>query len=193
MGSAPSGASASRGASVQHDEKGRALLAADRFDGAVARLGQLLHSAPDAEELATSAPELRGVKHALDDKRFFGAEGREGRVRGLPLWMAVKALKASWHEDGSWPLIGHDAAEQHGACDPQVCVANVMRVSVHPHAKIVRSAAPCGAPTSRVPCQPMAGEPVRPDPTPDEVAERYRQLAMGRGTAGAEIRRSRDC
>jgi len=186
MGSAPSGASASRGASVRHDEKGRALLSADRFDGAVARLDQLLHSAPDAEELATSAPALRGVKHALDNRRFFGAESREGRVRGLPLWMAVKALKASWHEDGSWPLIGHDAAEQHGACDPQVCVTNVMRVSVHPQAKIVRSAVPGMAPAGQVPCRPIASQPVRPDPTPEAVAERYRRLAIERGEADAE-------
>ncbi|WFD28481.1 hypothetical protein MNAN1_003492 [Malassezia nana] len=114
-------------------------MVASRGDG-LSRLVAVLRAQPDAEELASNQPILSSVKHALDRGRRV-ALSNEARPRGLPLWIVTKLLKAAWHRDGTWPLIGYDEAAKHTICDPALCVVSYTHVSQHPHALLVQNEA----------------------------------------------------
>ncbi|KAK0559062.1 hypothetical protein OC844_004677 [Tilletia horrida] len=99
-------------------------------------LTALLSASPSAEELQSTwnghatktgdertplALGLKDYKAALDSGRRIspgsgskndaGERGKQRTHVGLPLWIVVRTLKASWHADGSWPLAGSDATE----------------------------------------------------------------------------------
>ena len=100
----------------------------------VARLEEVLREVPMAEELQSMQRTLLPIKRSLDaGKRV---------ARGLPLWVAIKVIKASWHADGSWPLIGYDEAARHHICDPQLCIVPSMHVSQHKHCLLYTSPSP---------------------------------------------------
>ncbi|KDN48440.1 hypothetical protein K437DRAFT_293887 [Tilletiaria anomala UBC 951] len=98
------------------------------FHTSIQDLASVLNAIPAAEELSAlwlgeslpdevcqqiSAPvqvdagkviPLQLLKKGLDSGRTVSAPSG----RGLPLWLAVRTLKASWHADGTWPLRGRD-------------------------------------------------------------------------------------
>lgn len=91
----------------------------------------------------------------------------------LPCLYQVRTLKASWHADGSWPLLG---------CDETTTAVNVVR-SRHSSNKLLR---PKGQTTFVVPQTPLdadlaAGKVIRPDPEPEDVAARYEQRGISVG------------
>lgn len=156
----------------------------ERFEQTVARIEELFHEHADAEELASSEALLCGIKRALDSKRRVAAPGTD-RVRGLPLWIVVrvrertypqtKALKCSWHADGSWPLIGYDEAERHRICNPDYCIVHAMHVSQHKHVDVVRNATYEDGKRGGLflPCRPTPQEFFQVEPDADTIAQAY--------------------
>lgn len=117
---------------------------------------------------------LIGIKNALDNGRRINVS-RNGVERGMPLWMLTKVLKASWHADGSWPIIGRDEAAQHRVCDPEACIVGAIQVSQHPHSKVVRcDAYERGKKAGTIlPCKFGVREPVILGPSAAEIAAAY--------------------
>ncbi|KAE8212248.1 hypothetical protein CF327_g4094 [Tilletia walkeri] len=186
------------------------------LDEHVSHLTSLLKAYPAAEELqstwdgysTTSATKgsdslalgLKNYKAALDSGRRIGGNDSNKVVQqaagpsstptpsGLPLWTVVRILKASWHADGSWPLVGADASEEETflsilpASNPAQQNGTVaeatpptMRIprSVHPAGLLVKRKAPLVTTMAMEP-----GPPARPDPTPDQVAQAYRSRGI---------------
>ncbi|CAD6904002.1 unnamed protein product [Tilletia controversa] len=140
---------------------------------------------------------LKDYKAALDSgRRISGNNGKNDSRQGtslnrsgLPLWVVVRMLKASWHAEGSWPLIGADASEKDTQLslptNPQRSIGTsvatstphppssttTMKIprSVHPTALLLKGKAPLVTTMT-----PEPGPPARPDPSPDEVAQAYR-------------------
>ncbi|PWN30635.1 hypothetical protein BDZ90DRAFT_229648 [Jaminaea rosea] len=139
---------------------------------------------------------LRDLKRMLDSGRRVAA-GAEGS-RGIPMWLVVsmsswmrgssrsslpldlrqiRAVKASWHQDGSWPILGIDeeAAEDALASLPR---------SVHAASKLLR---PPGHTRAQIPPRDPEAErglpPQRPDPDPEDVVRRYEEQGVDVGPA----------
>lgn len=94
--------------------------------------------------------------------------------------MQTRVLKASWHADGSWPLIGFDEAQKHrDMCDPQWCVLPTLHESVHPHSAIIPNAAYEDAKRAGhvLPCGPLppaaAAVTYTVEPDADAIAQAY--------------------
>ncbi|KAE8222432.1 hypothetical protein CF319_g4364 [Tilletia indica] len=183
------------------------------LDEHVSHLTALLKAHPAAEELQSiwdgyptasatkgSNPLALGLKNykaALDSGRRIGGNdsnkvgqqvGPSSTRSGLPLWTVVRILKASWHADGSWPLVGADASEEETflsilpASNPAQQNGTVaeatpptMRIprSVHPAELLIKRRAPLVTTMAMEP-----GPPARPDPTPDQVAQAYRSRGI---------------
>ena len=149
-------------------------VAPERHAESLARLQGCLLAVPDAEELQELQGPLVVIKNALDSGRRINV-CRNGVERGMPLWMLVKILKASWHADGSWPIIGRDEAAQHAMCDPEACIVGAIQVSQHPHSKVVRCDAYERGKKAGIilPCKPGVREPVILGPSAAEIAAAY--------------------
>lgn len=99
----------------------------------------------------------------------------------------TRTLKAAWHHDGTWPLLGHDEhLPATTTLSPQEdeITASVPR-SIHPTAKLLR---PPGQTRFQVPrpSDPEAEKglpPQRPDPEPEEMARRYAEMGIDVGPA----------
>lgn len=78
--------------------------------------------------------------------------------------------KATWHQDGTWPLLGID---EH---TPPHLTAVAALHSVHPSALLLR---PKGADHFQIPTDDVETFPVRrPEPSADDIAEAYRRRGM---------------
>ena len=133
----------------------------------LARLEEVLREVPMAEELQSMQRTLLPIKRSLDaGKRV---------ARGLPLWVAIKVIKASWHADGSWPLIGYDEAARHHICDPALCIVPSMHVSQHKHADIIPNEAYDLGKRQRkiLPCTQAPPAPYMVEPDADTIARAY--------------------
>lgn len=150
------------------------IVGAERHTESLTRLQDFLLAVPDAEELDMMQKPLIGIKNALDNGRRINVS-RNGVERGMPLWMLTKVLKASWHADGSWPIIGRDEAAQHRVCDPEACIVGAIQVSQHPHSKVVRcDAYERGKKAGTIlPCKFGVREPVILGPSAAEIAAAY--------------------
>lgn len=150
------------------------IVGAERHTESLTRLQDFLLAVPDAEELEMMQKPLISIKNALDNGRRINVS-RNGVERGMPLWMLTKVLKASWHADGSWPIIGRDEAAQHGVCDPEACIVGAIQVSQHPHSKVVRcDAYERGKKAGTIlPCKFGVREPVILGPSAAEIAAAY--------------------
>ena len=118
--------------------------------------------------------ELQSMQHSLlPIKRSLDAGKRVSR--GLPLWVAIKVIKASWHADGSWPLIGYDEAARHHICDPALCIVPSMHVSQHKHADIIPNEAyELGKRQRKIlPCTQAPPAPHMVEPDADTIARAY--------------------
>ena len=133
----------------------------------VARLEEVLREVPMAEELQSMQRTLLPIKRSLDAGKRVS--------RGLPLWVAIKVIKASWHADGSWPLIGYDEAARHHICDPQLCIVPSMHVSQHKHADIIPNEAyELGKRQRKIlPCTQAPPAPYMVEPDADTIARAY--------------------
>ena len=133
----------------------------------VARLEEVLREVPMAEELQSMQRTLLPIKRSLDAGKRVS--------RGLPLWVAIKVIKASWHADGSWPLIGYDEAARHHICDPALCIVPSMHVSQHKHADIIPNEAyELGKRQRKIlPCTQAPPAPHMVEPDADTIARAY--------------------
>ncbi|KAL9939093.1 hypothetical protein V8E36_001906 [Tilletia maclaganii] len=150
---------------------------------------------PTGEPLKVLALGLKDYKRALDTGRRLvnssvGTAGPEARRlhQGIPLWMVVRTLKASWHAEGSWPLVGCDAPEQ----DTKVTLPNPSSSASGP--RQAGGTEGGSRPTMTIPrsCHPSAllikpkvayadlmtavdpGPPARPDPSSEQIRNAYR-------------------
>lgn len=133
----------------------------------LARLEEVLQEVPVAEELQSMQLTLLSIKRSLDEGKRVS--------RGLPLWVVIKVIKASWHADGSWPLIGYDEAARHHICDPRLCIVPSMHVSQHKHADIIPSQAyELGKRQRKIlPCTQAPPVPHMVEPDADAIAQAY--------------------
>lgn len=133
----------------------------------LARLEEVLREVPMAEELQSMQRTLLPIKRSLDAGKRVS--------RGLPLWVAIKVIKASWHADGSWPLIGYDEAARHHICDPALCIVSSMHVSQHKHADIIPNEAyELGKRQRKIlPCTLAPPAPYMVEPDADTIARAY--------------------
>lgn len=98
----------------------------------------------------------------------------------------TRTLKAAWHQDGTWPLLGPDEVLPATTLSHQEdeITASVPR-SIHTTAKLLR---PPGQTRFQVPrpSDPEAERglpPQRPDPEPAEMARRYAEMGIDVGPA----------
>ena len=133
----------------------------------LARLEEVLREVPMAEEREAMQRTLLPIKRAGDAVKRV--------ARGLPLWVAIKVIKASWHADGSWPLIGYDEAARHHICDPALCIVPSMHVSQHKHADIIPNEAyELGKRQRKIlPCTQAPPAPYMVEPDADTIARAY--------------------
>ena len=133
----------------------------------LASLEEVLREVPMAEELQSMQRTLLPIKRSLDAGKRVS--------RGLPLWVAIKVIKASWHADGSWPLIGYDEAARHHICDPALCIVPSMHVSQHKHADIIPNEAyELGKRQRKIlPCTQAPPAPYMVEPDADTIARAY--------------------
>ncbi|CAO1618818.1 unnamed protein product [Parajaminaea phylloscopi] len=175
-----------------------------RFHATLDDLATLLHSAEAAEELASSwhgadttvpAGDHRNGEHrrmGLSDlKRLLDTGRRVGGAsgRGIPAWIVVRTMKASWHHDGSWPLVGSDedvsvAPGPAGSDAQQAAIAALPR-SIHPSHLLLRPPGQMKAqgPPPTDPELEKGLPPQRPDPIPEDVARRYAARGIEVGPA----------
>ncbi|PWN41483.1 hypothetical protein IE81DRAFT_330878 [Ceraceosorus guamensis] len=147
---------------------------------ALAAIDQLIAAQPAAEELATNWPAFQPLARALDSGKLCPLH-----PRGIPLATAVRSLKAKWHGDGSWPLLGSDevwAPTQTAVGISGVAVSAGIAMpprSVHPCRLLLR---PVGV-FSFQPPQQQEAQPhhelvnhqlCKQDPDSEEVARLYR-------------------
>ncbi|PWN94409.1 hypothetical protein FA10DRAFT_264943, partial [Acaromyces ingoldii] len=118
------------------------------------------------ETVKEHGPRLADLKRALDDGKFLDL----GAGRGVPMRLVTKTCKASWHYDGTWPLL---ASDESTACSkPEEDLPR----SIHASRFILR---PPGQHCVRLP-PPDAepGPPQRPDPSPEQIAQSYRDRGI---------------
>jgi len=133
----------------------------------LARLEEVLREVPMAEELQSMQRTLLPIKRSLDAGKRVS--------RGLPLWVAIKVITASWHADVSWPLIGYAEAARHHICDPALCIVPSMHVSQHKHADIIPNEAyELGKRQRKIlPCTQAPPAPHMVEPDADTIARAY--------------------
>lgn len=177
----------------------------------IEKLSQLLQSCPASEELkstwerpkkplskpSSSLPKASTVPDPrLSDLHAVLQSGRSvvrgaNKDRGIPMWIVVRMCKASWHKDGTWPLMGSDEIENQTQAEP-IKLDTIQRVrSIHPSALIIQSEQDDQSTTkavgSTVP-QNKDGPPIRIEPSADEIADAYRR----RGIFVEEVSKVRD-
>ncbi|WFD04494.1 hypothetical protein MOBT1_003204 [Malassezia obtusa] len=162
----------------------RHTLSNEKYRATLARIEALFDADPDAEELASSQKLLGALYRTLDSGR---SVARPDGPRGLPLSLAVKAIKSSWHADGTWPLIGRDEAEKHRVCNPHDCVVRTMQVSQHRHKDLVRNDAYELGKQKRtiLPCSPTSHEIWFVERSADAIAAAYASRSHDAGSSSA--------
>lgn len=144
-----------------------------KFQNTLNHLEELLDATPSSEELATTwngsnnqsrSIGLRDLHRQLEAGKRVQHDGR-----GIPMWIVVRAVKASWHADGSWPLRGHDEMGQNDdavAAIPQ---------SIHPSSALLRpkGQTACTLPQTPVDADLAAGKVIQADPDPQDIADAY--------------------
>lgn len=85
----------------------------------------------------------------------------------------VLTLKASWHENGTWPLIGCDELEPPPSTSTSTLISQPLPRSIHPSNLILKPRS-----TSKDPYQPDPGPPTRPEVEADEIARNYRSRGV---------------
>lgn len=154
---------------------------------------------PEVEESTPSASSSSGYT----DSSHGPTAGEMPMQRGIPMWIVVRTLKASWHADGSWPILAADEVYPTPASPksrtskdkgkaremPSRPHKDIPR-SVHPSEVILR---PPGTTSFQVPLPPpdlmLPGAKMpKADPGMDEIARRYR--TRGVAVEGAEKRLS---
>lgn len=140
------------------------------------------------ETLKDDGPRLSDLKQALDSGRRFVVE--ETPERGLPMWIVVGQLqhesrsfgldthnsnssvqvrtcKASWHNDGTWPLLAADEE-----LDTDASLQGAIR-SIHPSAVILRP-----RDTIKFALPADEGSARRPEASMEEIADAYRRRGI---------------
>lgn len=139
----------------------------------------------DAEELAPSGSSSSG--HT--DSSHAPTAGEAPIQRGIPLWIVVRTLKASWHADGSWPILAADEVYPPPKSPTSPTHKNkgkAREMPSRPHKDVPRSVhtsdvilRPPGTTSFQVPLPPpdlmLPGAKMpKADPGMDEIARRYR-------------------
>lgn len=171
-----------------------------KTDTTIEKLSQLLQSCPAAEELKstwerpkrTSEPSTSLSKASntpdprLGDLYAVLQSGRSvvrgtNKDRGIPMWIVVRMCKASWHKDGTWPLIGNDEIgeqTQSTSLNPE----GMQRIrSIHPSELIIQSEQ-SGPSINKADVATLSqkneGPPIRAEPSANEIAEAYRRRGI---------------
>ncbi|PWN35712.1 uncharacterized protein FA14DRAFT_160748 [Meira miltonrushii] len=163
----------------------------------IEKLSQLLQSCPASEELkstwerpkkpsmplskASASPDPRlGDLHAVLQSGRSVVRGAN-KDRGIPMWIVIRMCKASWHKDGTWPLMGSDEIENQTQTK-SVNQDTIQRVrSIHPSALIIQAEQNDHTTTKAVDAafpQKNGGPPIRIEPSADEIAEAYRRRGI---------------
>lgn len=141
---------------------------------------------------------LRSLKRGLDTEKPLSSSATPGdptsRLKGLPLWIVVRTLKASWHADGTWPLLASDEPLPSAAVElasssssnpteeevkDLIPLSDGIPRSIHPSSKLLR---PPNATCFQLPLTDLPPLPVgKGDPSMDQIAQKYRERGIDVG------------